>query len=217
MDSADGSAAYIENLRTLYLYEEAASMKKGIYPGSQAGEADMFAWNKDTQTWTPSAYWLWNLRTQISANMSSGNYAPEHTDLRHVRRRPARHRGVDQAADGRPSRLLRAGDHALQRQRHSTSATTAPAASPVSPNWNALDISSGPEVALYMWEQYQATGDQAALKQYWPFIKSTAEFQLAYQKVGADGLLHANANAHETQWAVQDPTTDIAVDRPSSR
>src|SRR6202000_3208500 len=37
MNSADGSAAYIENLRTLYLYEEAASEKKGIYPGNQAG------------------------------------------------------------------------------------------------------------------------------------------------------------------------------------
>ena len=34
----------------------------------------------------------------------------------------------------------------------------------------------------------------------------------AYQKVGSDGLLHAVANAHETQWAVQDPTTDLAAD-----
>jgi hypothetical protein len=84
---------------------------------------------------------------------------------------------------------------------------------PGSPNWNALDISSGPEVALYMWQQYQATGDVAALRRYFPFMKSTAVFQLAYQQVGPDGLLHANANAHETQWAVQDPTTDIAVDR----
>src|SRR3984885_2098249 len=36
MSSADGSAAYIENLRTLYLYEEAASEKEGTYPGNQA-------------------------------------------------------------------------------------------------------------------------------------------------------------------------------------
>ena len=42
MNSADGSAAYIENVRTLYLYDEAASQKPGTYPGSQAGEADMF-------------------------------------------------------------------------------------------------------------------------------------------------------------------------------
>ena len=74
MSSADGSAAYIENLRTLYLYEEAASEKQGIYPGNQAGDADMFDWNKDTIAWTPSSYWIWNLRAEISANMSSGNY-----------------------------------------------------------------------------------------------------------------------------------------------
>jgi hypothetical protein len=74
MNSADGSAAYIENLRTLYLYEEAASEKAGVYPGNQAGDADMFDWSQDEQTWTPSEYWLWNMRAEISANMSSGNY-----------------------------------------------------------------------------------------------------------------------------------------------
>ena len=74
MNSADGSAAYIENLRTLYLYEEAASEKAGTYPGNQAGDADMFDWSQDEQTWTPSEYWLWNMRAEISANMSSGNY-----------------------------------------------------------------------------------------------------------------------------------------------
>ena len=44
-------------------------------------------------------------------------------------------------------------------------------------------------------------------------MEQTAEFLLAYQKVGSDGYLHAVANAHETQWAVQDPTTDLAADQ----
>ena len=75
MSSADGSAAYIENLRTLYLYDEAASEKEGSYPGSQAGEADMFDWNEDTirpgrRTSTGSG----TSAAEISANMSSGNY-----------------------------------------------------------------------------------------------------------------------------------------------
>ncbi|GII55881.1 hypothetical protein Pth03_42700 [Planotetraspora thailandica] len=211
MDSADGSAAYIENLRTLYLYEEAASMKEGIYPGSQAGEADMFAWNKDTQTWTPSAYWLWNLRTQISANMSSGNY-----DLN----TPIFDMYSDDLADieawtklamgGRPgacvSETMRFNGNGIEINGNGSCSQAS------APNWNALNITSGPEVALYMWQQYQATGDRAMLKKYWPFIKSTAVFLLDYQTVGADGLLHANANAHETQWSVNDPTTDIAAD-----
>ena len=89
-----------------------------------------------------------------------------------------------------------------------------------SPQWNAEDISSGPEVSLYMWEQYEATGDRVFLKKAFPFIEATAQFLLAYQQVGPDGLLHAVANAHETQWAVQDPTTDIVADQtlfPSRR
>ncbi|WNI18533.1 hypothetical protein [Actinacidiphila sp. ITFR-21] len=43
-------------------------------------------------------------------------------------------------------------------------------------------------------------------------MKDSATFLLAYQKAGSDGKLHAVANAHETQWAVQDPTTDLAAD-----
>ncbi|MDX6352517.1 MAG: alpha-L-fucosidase 2, partial [Streptomyces sp.] len=213
MDSADGSAAYIENLRTLYLYEEAASMKTGIYPGSQAGEADMFAWNKDVQTWTPSAYWLWNLRTQISANMSSGNY-----DLNtpifdmYADDLPQIEAWTKTAMGGLPGSCVPETMRFNGNGGDLTPGANSSCSQASSPNWNALNISSGPEVALYMWQQYQATGDRAMLKKYWPFIKSTAVFQLAYQTVGDDGLLHANANAHETQWAVQDPTTDIAVD-----
>ncbi|MEU6851934.1 Ig-like domain-containing protein [Actinacidiphila alni] len=213
MDSADGSAAYIENLRTLYLYEEAASMKQGSYPGSQAGEADMFAWSQDRQTWTPSAYWLWNLRTQIAANMSSGNYALNTPifDM-YADDLPAIEAWTKQQMGGRPgscvAETMRFNGNGISPGAGENGSCSEPG----SPNWNALNISSGPEVALYMWQQYEATGDLTALKRYFPFMKSTAVFQLAYQQVGPDGLLHANANAHETQWAVQDPTTDIAVD-----
>jgi hypothetical protein len=44
-------------------------------------------------------------------------------------------------------------------------------------------------------------------------MEQAAEFLLAYQSAGSDGYLHAVANAHETQWAVQDPTTDLAADQ----
>jgi len=43
-------------------------------------------------------------------------------------------------------------------------------------------------------------------------MAATAQFLLSYQKPGADGLLHMSpSNAHETQWDVTDPTTDIAA------
>src|ERR1700722_17461988 len=72
--SSDGSAQYMENLRTLYLYDEAGSMKSGAYPGSQAGVADMFAYDEDQRDWYPAGAWLWNLRGELAANMSSGNF-----------------------------------------------------------------------------------------------------------------------------------------------
>jgi hypothetical protein len=75
LSSADGTAQYMENLRTIFLYDDAASTRSGDYPGSQAGVADMFAYDEDTQDWYPAGYWLWNLRGQIAANLSSGNFS----------------------------------------------------------------------------------------------------------------------------------------------
>jgi len=56
VNSSDGTGQYMENLRTLYLYDEAATMRSGTYPGSQAGVADMFAYDKDQQDWYPAGY-----------------------------------------------------------------------------------------------------------------------------------------------------------------
>jgi hypothetical protein len=213
MNSADGNAAYIENLRTLYLYEEAASEKKAIYPGNQAGDADMFDWSQDRQTWTPSEYWLWNMRAEISANMSSGNYQLNIpifdmyiNDLSNIEA------WTKQQMGGLPGacvpEVMRFNGNGGDPGKGANSGCSEPG----SPNWNALDITSGPELSMYMWEQYQDSGDIAFLKKAFPFMEATAQFLLAYQSAGSDGLLHAVANAHETQWAVQDPTTDIAAD-----
>ena len=211
MSSADGSAAYIENLRTLYLYEEAASEKQGIYPGNQAGDADMFDWNKDTIAWTPSSYWIWNLRAEISANMSSGNYQLNVpifdmyiNDLSNIETWTKANMG------GLPGACVPETMRFNGNGGDPGSGSCTEAASPL---WNAEDITSGPEMSLYMWEQYEGTGNLAFLKKAFPFMEATAQFLLAYQQVGLDGLLHAVANAHETQWAVQDPTTDIAAEQ----
>jgi hypothetical protein len=43
-------------------------------------------------------------------------------------------------------------------------------------------------------------------------MAASARFLLAYQKADADGRLHTSpSNAHETQWDVNDPTTDISA------
>jgi len=215
MSSADGSAAYIENLRTLYLYDEAAS-ETGSYGGSQAGEADMFDWDEDTQTWAPNEFWIWNLRGEISANMSSGNYQLNTPifDM-YINDLPAIEAWTKAQMGGLPGACVPEtmafnGNGYYGGGSASSNASCALASSP---SYNAEDITSGPEMSLYMWEQYEGTGNIAFLKKAFPFMEATAQFLLAYQQVGSDGLLHAVANAHETQWAVQDPTTDIAADQ----
>jgi hypothetical protein len=216
MNSSDGSAAYIENLRTLYLYDEAASEKEGYYPGSQAGEADMFDWDEDNQTWAPNEYWIWNLRGEISANMSSGNYQLNMPifDM-YISDLPAIEAWTKAQMGGLPGacvpETMTFNGNGYYAGGSDTSNASCSLAS--SPSYNAEDITSGPEMSLYMWEQYEGTDDLAFLKKAFPFMEATAQFLLAYQHVGSDGLLHAVANAHETQWAVQDPTTDIAADQ----
>ncbi|MGH3421181.1 MAG: glycosyl hydrolase family 95 catalytic domain-containing protein, partial [Streptosporangiaceae bacterium] len=81
------------------------------------------------------------------------------------------------------------------------------------PGFNAETITSGAEIALWVWQQYQDTGSLSFLQKYYPLMEQTATFLLAWQSTGSDGYLHAVANAHETQWSVQDPATDIAADQ----
>jgi len=211
-DSADGQAQYMETLRTLYLFMEAASMR-GTIPGSQAGVADMFNFGQDKQSWTPSATWLWNLRTQISANMSTGNFALNIPIFNLYNNNLAAIETWTKAQMGGTAgacvpEVMRFNGNGGDPGAGANAACSQPG----SPNWNALNITSGAEISLYIWQQYQDTGDLNFLRTYYPLMKSSATFLLNYQKVGSDGKLHAVANAHETQWAVQDPTTDLAAD-----
>ena len=215
-NSSDGSAQYMENLRTLYLYDEAASMHAGDYPGSQAGVADMFAYDEDQQDWYPAGYWLWNLRGQIAANLSSGNFnlnlpifSMYLNDLTNIEAWTSAQMGGLTGACV-PETMRFNGNGYYNGGNNTQNASCAIASSP---SYNAEDITSGAELAMWIWQQYQDTGSTSFLQTYYPLMEQAAEFLLAYQKVGSDGFLHAVANAHETQWAVQDPTTDLTADQ----
>ena len=210
-NSSDGTAQYMESLRTIYLYTEAASMR-GTYPGSQAGVTDMFNYGQDHQDWTPSSTWLWNLRTQISANMSSGNFALNTPIFNlYLNALP----NIETWTKAQMGGLAGACVPEVMRFNGNGgdpgAGANAACSQPGSPNWNALDITSGPEISFYIWNQYQDTGDTTFLTKYYPVMEQSAIFLLAYEKKGSDGLLHATANAHETQWAVTDPTTDLVA------
>jgi hypothetical protein len=213
LNSSDGAAQYMEALRTIYLYTEEASMR-GTYPGSQAGVTDMFNFGQDQQKWTPSSTWLWNLRTQISANMTSGNYALNTPIFNlYLNNLPAIETWTKAQMSGHAGACVPEVMRFNGNGGSPAAGANAACSEPASPNWNALDITSGAEISLYVWQQYQATGDTTFLTKYYPLMQQSAIFLLGYQKKGSDGLLHSTANAHETQWAVTDPTTDIVADQ----
>lgn len=219
--SADGVGEYMENLRNIYLYAAAAE-KGNEYPGTQAGVADMLSSGRDAHHWDSSAFWHWNLRMQVAANLGAGLselntpyfnlYRQNLTNIenwtqKHMRGRPGAcvpetMRFNGQGVEYEPS--WPANQPSLQIA-HDCDAHFQPYA-------NSRTLSTGAEVSLWVWQQYLATDDRSFLASNYPIMAASARFLLAYQTIGPDGLLHTSpSNAHETQWDVIDPTTDIAA------
>jgi alpha-L-fucosidase 2 len=215
--SADGAGDYMENLRNIYLY--AAAAERGVeYPGSQAGVADMLSSARDVHHWDSSAFWHWNLRMQVAANMGAGLYdlnAP-YFNL-YLEDLPTIESWTHQYMDGRAgaciAETMRFNGPGIEYESTWTPISLAhDCDAHWSPYYNARTLSTGAEVSLWIWQQYLATQDRAFLARNYPVIAASARFLLAYQKPGADGLLHTSpSNSHETQWDVSDPTTDIAA------
>jgi alpha-L-fucosidase 2 len=215
--SGDGAGEYMENLRNIYLFSAAA--ERGTeYPGSQAGVADMLSSARDAHRWDSSSFWHWNLRMQVAANLGAGLpelNAPyfnlyrenlssiEDWTKRHMNGRSGgcipetmrfNGRGIEYESSWNPISIGRDCDADFH------------------PYYNARTLSTGAEVSLWIWRQYLETDDRAFLAENYPVMADAARFLLAYQKTGPDGLLHTSpSNAHETQWDVTDPTTDIAA------
>jgi alpha-L-fucosidase 2 len=215
--SMDGAGEYMENLRALYLYSAAAS-SAGEYPGSQAGVADMFC-AVPVHNWDPGAFWHWNLRMQVAANLSAG--VPElnapyfnlyRENLGNIEKWTQAH------MNGRPGicvpETMRFNGPGIEYETWNKDAPTAAldCDSGFKPYYNARTISTGAEVGLWIWQQYLATDDREFLAKNFPVMAAAARFLLAYEAPGKDGLLHTEpSNAHETQWDTTDPTTDLAA------
>lgn len=215
LNSADGSAEYMENLRAIDLYATAAE-NRGPLPGSQAGIADLFSSSRDQHRWAPSSYWHWNLRMQVAANLGAGLYGLNAPYFNLYRSNLANIEAWTRAQmAGRPGACVpetmrfngRGYENADWLKQPGVNCS---AKSP--PYYNARTLTTGAEVSLWIWRQYLATQDRAFLAANYPVMAASARFLLAYAKPGADGLLHTfPSNTHETQWDVHDPTTDIAA------
>ncbi len=220
LTSADGSGEYMENLRNLYLYTAAAE-SGGLFPGSQAGIADLFSAVQDVHHWDPAAFWHWNLRMQVAANLDAGvselnapyfrlyreNLANiKDWTVKHMAGRPGicvpetmrfNGPGVEYEPDWNPSKPPIIGLN-CDASFH--------------PYYNARTLSTGAEVSLWIWRQYLATGDRQFLAANYPVMAASAQFLLAYETQGTDGRMHTHpSNAHEQQWDVTDPTTDLSA------
>jgi hypothetical protein len=217
ISSPDGAGEYMENLRNIYLY--VAVIEKGVeYPGTHGGMADMISSVPDSRRWDPSAFWHWNLRMQVAANIGAGltelnepyfnlyreNLANiESWTKEHMRGLPGicvpetmRFNGRGIENEGIPNPYAVALDCDAN----------------FAPYYNARTLSTGAEVSLWVWQQYLATDDREFLAENYPLMAASARFLLAYQEIGADGQLHTSpSNAHEQQWDVTDPTTDISA------
>jgi alpha-L-fucosidase 2 len=215
--SADGAGDYMENLRNLYLYTAAAE-SGGRFPGSQAGIADLFSAAQDLHRWDPAAFWHWNLRMQVAANLDAGLPELNASYFRLYRENLASIKDwTTKHMAGRPGicvpETMRFNGPGIEYEGDWTTPATGLNCDATSqPYYNARTLSTGAEVSLWIWRQYQATGDRTFLSQNYPVMAESARFLLAYETRGDDGKMHTRpSNAHEQQWDTIDPTTDLSA------
>jgi alpha-L-fucosidase 2 len=215
--SADGTGDYMENLRDIYLFS--ATAERGVeYPGSQAGVADMLSAARDAHRWDPSSFWHWNLRMQVAANIGAGLSwlnAPYFNLYRE--NLPSIEDWTKQHMNGHPGacipETMRFNGRGIEYESSWTPISIGrDCDADFHSYYNARTLSTGAEVSLWIWQQYLATDDRAFLAANYSVMSASARFLLAYQKIGPDGFLHTSpSNAHETQWDVTDPATDISA------
>jgi alpha-L-fucosidase 2 len=217
ISSQDGAGEYMENLRNIYLF--VAAIEKGVeYPGSQAGIADMISAAQDEHRWDSSAFWHWNLRMQVAANIGAGLPELNATYFNLYRENLASiEQWTRENMKGLPGvcvpETMRFNGPGIEYESAWTPAAIGrDCDANFKPYYNARTLSTGAEVSLWVWQQYLVTGDRTFLAENYPLMAASVRFLLAYQKTGPDGLLHTSpSNAHETQWDVTDPTTDLSA------
>ena len=213
ISSADGSGEYFENMRTLYLFDIAAT-NRGTLPGIQAGVADLFSFNQDSQPWYPAGYWFWNLRMFVQANLSAGAFSQNTPVFNLYRTNVAtmtawtstHYPGHEGLCVPETMRFNGNGYYA-----GSSAASNASCDSLITPTYNSQTVTTGAEISLWIWQTYLATDDKSFLSAHYPIMSGAAKFLLSHATTGSDGYLHTTSNAHETQWAVTDPTSDVAA------
>jgi Carbohydrate binding module (family 6) len=212
MTSSDGGGAYVENIRDVNLFLQAAS-SSGQYPGHHAGLADMFNFAQDTMQWDPELFWHWNLRMFIGSNMAAGHpelnapYFNLYTS--NLSNLEAWTKQVFAAGNGSNICI----PEETRFNGNGSGGGNESCWPSFSPLWNALTLSSGAEVSNWIWQQYLYTNDTSFLRTNFPTMAASASFLLDYATTKSDGLLHMTpTNTHEEQWGIDDSSiNDVAA------
>ncbi|MGI4829179.1 MAG: glycosyl hydrolase family 95 catalytic domain-containing protein [Janthinobacterium lividum] len=218
LQSLDGAAEYFENLRIVDLYT-AAGESLGPSPGSQAGIGDLYSSIGDRHNWGPADYWHWNLRMQVAASLGAGVPELNASYFRLYRDNlPALLTWTKQHMGGRAGicipETMRFNGKGYENETWLQGPAPINCGEDSKPYYNARTLSTGAEVSLWIWQQFQQTGDLAFLRENYPVMRESARFLLAYATHDNAGMLHTfPANAHENQWDVHDPLPDIAAMR----
>lgn len=217
LSSPDHAAEYFESLRMIDLFAAAAE-SRDRFPGGQAGIGDLFSSTRDDHQWGPSAFWHWNLRMQVSANLGAGAselnspyFRLYRGNLDRILAWTKKHMGNRPGACVPETMRFNGAGYENETWIPDPAINCGEDSKPY---YNARTISTGAEVSLWVWEQYEYTGDLNFLKENYPVMRESARFLMAYATPDPSGVLHTfPANAHEMQWDVHDPTTDIAAMR----
>ncbi len=217
LSSPDHAAEYLENLRMIDIFTAAAESRDRL-PGAQAGIGDLFSSIRDAHQWGPSAYWHWNLRMQVSANLGAGVFDLNDSYFRLYRENLTNVLNwTKEHMSGRAGACVPETMRFNGRGYENETWISTPAINcgeDSRPYYNARTLSTGAEVALWIWQQYQYTDDLEFLRSNYPVMREAVQFLLAYATHDANGMLHTYpSNAHETKWDVHDPTTDVSAMR----
>ncbi|WP_129710808.1 glycosyl hydrolase family 95 catalytic domain-containing protein [Haloactinopolyspora alba] len=204
IQSPDGVGEYMENLRLQQLYTTAATQRAEV-PTGQAGAANMLYPFEDRMI-SPDNYFHFNLRQQVFANFGAGTaefndaYLSLYTDR------------LPQMLDW--TRQVWPGTEGVcvpELLRFDGTGTDA-CHGDWGPEFLNRVISTGPEVAHHLYQQYRFTGDESVLDEGYPLMREVVRFHLSLLEEGDDGKLHLHhVNALETQWDTTDPTSDLAA------
>lgn len=215
LHSADGTADYLESVRLISLYTTGAMSSPQLpMPTTNGGVGTLFRFSQDRLDWG-AGWWHWNLRHQMNANLAAGIADTNTSYFNMYRSHLQQWTAFTQQhmlSDGTciPEAFFSDGTgFSSQPGSHACDLFSPPGPT-------ARILSTGPEVALDIWNQYLYTGDREFLKQNFPVMASEAQFLLDYAKKGAatwhDGHLHTDpSNALEAVDDTSNPATDVAA------